>query len=433
MSNAYFKNFEEDRDLRDHLIGLLHVDSSLDEESIANLLSTSEISRVVNVGPAEISRSLSRLRKKGLIREVRRESRRFDEAAELSRVFPVETRLLRTFEDTKLTQAYVTHTITSTEAAAAHAMTIDICSFYAARLLRNYLLQFYEERIRLGVSWGFAVSSTLTHFKRLLDSNKIVTDEKHPTWDILNVVGDTHPSMAVHELRASDRRPSEEERRTMAAEYALGTMGSSALVMARELGVSLRSPHHPFAAPGWVKVDSMDSAQSRAALENMLRSFPIYSDVFEPGGELDVSQADVVLTGIGGRSILHEQLTKTRRLAADETLPAELVGDCSGVILSRDKGPVGLEGTDHASKLARTMIGIRANQLQTITAEAAEASRDISDDKLPRKLGVIMIAVGSKGEQEAKEKSEAVRVAIESGLVNILVIESAIAKYLVPN
>lgn len=422
MSDLFFKSFEEDRDLRDHLIGFLHVDSSLDDKSIARLLSASEISKVVDLGPAEISRSLSRLRTKGLIREVREEHPLFDKAATLSRVFAMEADIRREFEGTALTEVFVTHTIESPEdVMASHALTIDICTFYAARLLRNYLKDHMETaHVRFGVSWGYTVQKVIDHFKRLIDMGKLVTKDRHPTWDILNIAGDTHPSMAVHEIRSGVDSP----------DPSLGTMGSSALVMARELAAILFSPHHAFAAPGWVKIDKVATPRDREELETMLNCFPAYSRIFEHGGDLDVSEADVILTGIGGQQILRDQLVNTGRLGKAEPWPEGLIGDCSGVLLSRESGPVHLDGEDRAAQLARTMIGIKTEQLEAVAARAEHLGPE--KRPLPQRLGVVMVAAGSNEEKEAKQKAEAVRVAVNHGLVNVLILESAIAKHLVP-
>lgn len=391
-----FLGVDQDRELRDHLVGLLYVDFSLN---------TAQISEVMHMSAPDISRSLSRLRGKHLIEETRKDSPRFDEAAELTRQFPMERKVKQTFQDTSLTDVIVTPT-----KSGNIELTLDLCAYWAARRLLEFLEDNFDEPILVGVSWGFSVFKVLEHFHRQVERRGIIDETKHPSWDILNLVGDT-------------QIPKSENRRQGPH---LQTMASSALSMARELAIGLKSTFHPFAAPGWIRADTIEQ---RLQIESALKAFPGYSNIFgaDDAPQQHISRADLILTGVGGPEVLRHQLVETGRLEEGTALPGDIIGDCSGILLSKERGAVPLEDDSEAGRIARTMIGVPVNHLRAVVSQ----TRRQWDANLRRKLGVVLIAVGSHTDGEAREKAEAVRAVLENGMANVLITESLIAEYLI--
>jgi len=413
-----------DKYVEDLVVGTYFAELNLTYQQIAELMGTST---------ADIGRALGRLRDKGVLRtvftydeeeytdgdgdarEATSETQSIRERVLIEMREPrLEAKLKNLFDAHLLKDVLVAKSMPESIAEKVENANIRHTAWIAATRIIRFLNQVganAHERddglTRIGVAWGYSVQQAIEAVKKQQRSIRL----RKPCL-VFNTAGDMMDSTSSED-RTDYRNP-----KGLRDKVALqrSTMSRLSTTLSGNLADLLKSELVQFSAPGWMPPrDSLEAQEeSREQFKAWFNSYAGYRSIFAKFGHF--TNADLVITGIGNKEILHALLERTERLdipemqkwnACVENVINRAVGDFAGSVLTEN----GLDDTEEGRWVRLTHVGASVDEY----LRAAEKARSN-----PRALGVLALVEGCS-------KAAAVRAAVRAKLINVLVVDEALA------
>lgn len=423
------------RDRRDLVIGSYYQDG----------LSNQEIADIVHLSPGEVSRALARLRAASLLQTTITVNygSEYSWVEEQRRNVKLEEKLQRAFrlgsdkeeQSTKADHIWVVpgkiagyaNSRKISETSNDHAArseeqdqkALDLNTRLAARFAAEKLLLYLEKKIAwkqpvtIGISWGNTLNLFTEEFVRLHRQKFESEIHKFNDITIFNMTGDLRGS---EEIDPNDSR-------TLSLRY-----WSS--LLATKLAQALKAKRVLCPLPGWIPLgDDLITTEELKECYKMGHRFFLrydgYKKIFSGIDRTEqayvlqglLADADVLITGIGSDHSLKARLKYMGLFSSRDGKPehplvkealTNAVGDISGVVLPKG----GYRNRDtREPALTNAFIGPRLRDFKHVWKGANE--------KESGRLGVLAIAAGA-------EKAEAVKAALDSYVINQLVIDTSL-------